>query len=194
MEVFTNNYGSQPIQSSKMPLERFLGRVAILTGSTQGIGLATARRLGQEGCKVIISSRRQENVDKAVKHLTKEGIEACGITANQRIKEDRQKFLKLASEKYGGFDHVFISAGVSPHRGSLLTVTEEQFDRIFDTNLKSNFQFIQECVPYMEKRGGGSIVTNSTAGVYGVTAAVIGKVCKYCIVKLQQMCISKRYR
>ncbi|KAJ8050181.1 Dehydrogenase/reductase SDR family member 4 [Holothuria leucospilota] len=117
------------------------------------IGLATARRLGQEGCKVIVSSRRQENVDKAVKLLTREGIDACGITANQRIKEDRQKFLKFASEKFGGFDHVFISAGVNPHHGSLLTVNVFNYFLTFDTNLKSNFQFIQECVPYMEKRG-----------------------------------------
>ena len=66
---------------------------------TSRIGLATARRLGQAGCKVIISSRRQVNVDEAVQSLTKEGIDAHGITANQRIKEDREKLLNFVSFK-----------------------------------------------------------------------------------------------
>ncbi|XP_071812141.1 dehydrogenase/reductase SDR family member 4-like isoform X2 [Apostichopus japonicus] len=152
-----------------MPIERFLGRVALLTGATQGIGLATARRLAQEGCKVVISSRKQENVDEAIQTLNKEGLQVSGLVGNQRVREDRKKLLEYTCEKYGGIDCVFMSAGVSPHQGSLLTVNEDQFSRAFDTNVKANFQFIQDLLPVFKERGGGSIVANATAGVYGVT-------------------------
>ncbi|PIK38287.1 Dehydrogenase/reductase SDR family member 4 [Apostichopus japonicus] len=104
-----------------MPIERFLGRVALLTGATQGIGLATARRLAQEGCKVVLSSRKQENVDEAIETLNKEGLQVSGLVGNQRVREDRKKLLEYTCEKYGGIDCVFMSAGVSPHQGSLLT-------------------------------------------------------------------------
>ncbi|XP_071812153.1 dehydrogenase/reductase SDR family member 4-like [Apostichopus japonicus] len=150
-----------------MPIDRFVGRVALLTGATQGIGFATARRLAQEGCKVVLSSRKQENVDEAIETLNKEGLQVSGLVGNQRVKEDRKKLVEYTLEKYGGLDCVFMSAGVNPHNGNLITVTEEQFDRCFDTNLKANFNFIQEIVPIMEKRGGGTIVTNSTASAYG---------------------------
>lgn len=58
------------------------------------IGLATAKRLGQEGCKVVVSSRKQKNVNEAVDMLRNNGIEASGISGNQRVKEDRLKLIK----------------------------------------------------------------------------------------------------
>lgn len=158
-----------------MTLARFAGRVAILSGATLGIGLATAKRLGQEGCKVVISSRKQKNVDDAVDYLKDEGIEVLGVVSNQRIKEDRHSLIQQTCAVFGGFDCLFINAGASPHINNLLEITEEQFDRTFDTNLKANFQFIQECVPYFVKRGAGSIVTNATAGVYGAIEVLAGK-------------------
>lgn len=64
------------------------------------MGFATARRLGQEGCKVVVSSRKQANVDEAVKALTEEGIEAAGLSGNQTSQEDRKKLIELVSTIY----------------------------------------------------------------------------------------------
>lgn len=158
-----------------MPLGRFLGKVCILSGATDGIGLATARRLGLEGCKVVVSSRKYENVQNALDVLRDEGIEASGIPCHHGKKEDRKKLIDYTLERYGKFDHVFMNAGVNPHVGSVLTVTEEQFDKTFDMNVKANFQFIQECLPHLAERGGGSIVTNSTGAACDIGICTLGQ-------------------
>ncbi|PIK54705.1 Dehydrogenase/reductase SDR family member 4 [Apostichopus japonicus] len=142
--------------------------------SRGSIGLATARRVGLEGGKVVVSSRREENVKEAVTQLREEGIEASGTTCHQGKYDDRKKLMDFAKDKYGGFDSVFMCAGVNPHIGNILTVTESQFDKAFATNVKENFLFIRECLPHLEERGGGSIVTNGTAAGSDVGMAFIG--------------------
>ncbi|PIK35224.1 putative dehydrogenase/reductase SDR family member 4 [Apostichopus japonicus] len=142
---------------------RFDGKVAICTASSAGIGLAVAERLAQEGAKVVLSSRRKENVEDAVEKLRAKNLEVSGIACHQAKKEDRQRLIDFAINTYGGLDVLFISAGVNPHRGSLLKVTEQQWDKLFDVNVKSTFLMIRECVPHLSARGGGAIVTNSTA-------------------------------
>ncbi|XP_071825190.1 dehydrogenase/reductase SDR family member 4-like [Apostichopus japonicus] len=174
-----------------MSLERFLGKVAIMTGATQGIGLSSALRVGKEGAKVIISSRKQANIDQAVDFLKKEGIEASGIVCHQNKKEDRRRLLEYAVDTYGGFDHVLVNAGANSSVDSLLTVTEEQFQRTFNTNVKSVFQFIQECFPFLKERGGGSIVANSSFSAYDPIMCVadtlrlygISKVCLISVIQ-----------
>ncbi|PIK39721.1 putative dehydrogenase/reductase SDR family member 4-like isoform X7 [Apostichopus japonicus] len=141
---------------------RFDGKVAICTASSAGIGLAVAERLAQEGAKVVLSSRRKENVEDAVEKLRAKNLEVSGIACHQAKKEDRQRLIDFAINTYGGIDVLFISAGVNPHRGSLLKVTEQQWDKLFDVNVKSTFLMIRECVPHLSARGGGAIVTNST--------------------------------
>ncbi|PIK54702.1 hypothetical protein BSL78_08397 [Apostichopus japonicus] len=158
-----------------MPIERFLGKVILMTGATQGIGLEAARRVGLEGGKLVISSRQDTNVKQAVTELRKEGIDVHGMTCHQGEREDRRKLLDFTVRKYGGIDAVFMSAGVSPHHGNILTVTEDLFDKTFDVNVKENFLFIQELVPFLEKRGGGSIVTNSTAVACDYGIGTLGK-------------------
>lgn len=158
-----------------MPLGRFTGKVCILSGATDGIGLATARRLGLEGCKVVVSSRKNENVQKALDVLQNEGIEASGIPCHHGKKENRKRLIDYTLERYGRLDHVFMSAGANPHVGSLLTVTEEQFSKVFDINVKANFQFIQDCVPHLAERGGGSVVTNSTGAACDPGICTIGQ-------------------
>ncbi|XP_071835309.1 dehydrogenase/reductase SDR family member 4-like [Apostichopus japonicus] len=167
-----------------MPLERFAGKVAILTGSTSGIGLASAKRLGLEGCKVIVSSRKEVNVQAAVKTLKDEGIEVAGIASDQAVMADRKKLIKFALDKYGQLDCVFLSAGSSPHNGSLLDVTEKEFHNAFALNVKANFQFIQECLPAFDSKKGGSILTNATAAAYESVQIVTKNILLYCVSKL----------
>lgn len=143
--------------------KRFVGKVAICTASTAGIGYAAAERIAREGAKVVICSRRQEKVDAAVKKLRDQNLDVSGIVCHQAKKEDRQRLIDFTLTTYGGIDLLFASAGVNPFTGTMLTVTEKQWDKLFDVNVKSTFMIIRECVPYMIKRGGGAIVTNSTA-------------------------------
>ncbi|KAJ8037331.1 Dehydrogenase/reductase SDR family member 4 [Holothuria leucospilota] len=146
---------------------RFAGKVAICTASTSGIGYAAAERIAREGAKVVICSRRQEKVDAAVKKLRDQNLEVSGIVCHQAKKEDRQRLIDFTLRTYGGIDLLFASAGVSPFSGYMLLVTEKQWDKLFEVNVKSTFLIIRECVPHMAERGGGAIVSHSTtAGVF----------------------------
>ncbi|KAJ8037337.1 Dehydrogenase/reductase SDR family member 4 [Holothuria leucospilota] len=142
--------------------KRFAGKVAICTASTTGIGFATAERLAREGAKVVVSSRRQENVDAAVKKLRDQNLEVSGTVCHQAKKEDRQSLIDFTLTTYGGIDLLFVSAGVNPHSGYMLNIEETEWEKLFDVNVKSTFLMIRECVPHLIQRGGGAIVTNAT--------------------------------
>ncbi|KAJ8037336.1 Dehydrogenase/reductase SDR family member 4 [Holothuria leucospilota] len=142
--------------------KRFTGKVAICTASTNGIGYATAERLAREGAKVVVSSRRQKNVDDAVKRLRDQNLEVSGIVCHQAKKEDRQRLIDFTLTTYGGIDLLFVSAGVNPHKGHMLGISEKEWDKLFDVNVKSTFLMIRECIPHMIQRGGGAIVSNAT--------------------------------
>ncbi|XP_070564659.1 dehydrogenase/reductase SDR family member 4-like [Ptychodera flava] len=111
--------------------KRFQGKVAIVTASTEGIGLAIAKRLAEDGVHVMISSRTQTKVDAAVDQLRSEGLSVSGIVCHVAKEEHRRKLI----------------------------------EETFEVNLKATFLLVQEIAPYIEKRGGGSIVlVSSLAG------------------------------
>lgn len=94
--------------------KRLENKVCIVTASTEGIGLAIAKRLGLEGGKIIISSRKQSNVDEAVKNLRNNGIEVTGAVCHVANAEDRKKLFDLAMEKYGAIHCLVSNAAVNP--------------------------------------------------------------------------------
>lgn len=145
---------------------RLAGKVAIVTASTDGIGLAIARRLAQDGAKVMVSSRKQKNVDKAVADLRKENLDVDGIVCHVAKAEDRVSLVKTTAEKFGGIDILISNAGTNPSFGPILDTSEEAWDKIFDTNVKAAFFLTKEAVPYIEKRGGGSVVFVSSVAGY----------------------------
>ncbi|XP_078315063.1 dehydrogenase/reductase SDR family member 4-like [Crassostrea virginica] len=148
----------QTIRMSSSSAKRLSGKVAIVTASTDGIGYSIAQRLGQDGAKVMISSRKQKNVDACLQKLKSMGIEASGIVCHVAKKDDRQKMIQKTLDDFGGIDIFVSNAAANPHMGPLLTCPEEAWDKIFDTNVKATFMLCKEIVPHMEKRGGGSIV------------------------------------
>ncbi|KAK3765860.1 hypothetical protein RRG08_026327 [Elysia crispata] len=165
---------------------RLAGKVAIVTASTEGIGYAIARRLGQDGARVMISSRKQHNVDAAVQQLKKENLAVEGMVCHVAKKEDRQKLLEETTTKFGGIDILVSNAAASTHFGSSLSISEEAYDKMFDINVKSTFMLCKETVPEMEKRGSGSLllvasiagfVPFNMIGVYSMTkTALLGMV------------------
>ncbi|XP_055690758.1 dehydrogenase/reductase SDR family member 4-like isoform X1 [Lutzomyia longipalpis] len=152
--------------------KRFVGKVAVLTGSTDGIGLAIARRLGQEGAKVVVSSRNIENVNRAVEELRKENIEVIGVKCHVSNKEERANLLQEAINNFGGIDLIVAAVGVNPFIGYITECPESAFDKIFQVNVKDSFLIAKEVIPHMKKRGGGSILFLSSIAVYKDTPLI----------------------
>ncbi|XP_044774149.1 dehydrogenase/reductase SDR family member 4 isoform X2 [Neomonachus schauinslandi] len=104
-------------------------KVALVTASTDGIGFAIARRLARDGAHVVISSRKQQNVDRAVAALQGEGLSVAGTVCHVGKAEDRKRLVATAVNLHGGIDILVSNAAVSPFFGNLMDVTEEVWDK-----------------------------------------------------------------
>ncbi|XP_068817253.1 dehydrogenase/reductase SDR family member 4 isoform X4 [Capricornis sumatraensis] len=111
------------------PLEN---KVALVTASTDGIGFAIARRLAQDGAHVVVSSRKQQNVDRAVAALQGEGLSVSGTVCHVGKAEDRERLVATAVKLHGGVDILVSNAAVNPFFGSLMDVTEEVWDKLWE--------------------------------------------------------------
>lgn len=140
-------------------------QIALVTGGTSGIGLATARRFIQEGAQVVVSGRRQSQLDAAVETL---GPAATGVLADVSRADDMTRLFAAIREHHGRLDVVFANAG----GGSLAPlgdITEAQFDATFGANVKGVLFTVQGALPLMS-RGGAIVLNASTAGVKGTPA------------------------
>ncbi|XP_075425117.1 dehydrogenase/reductase SDR family member 4-like [Ascaphus truei] len=133
-------------------------QVALVIGSTHGIGLAIARRLAQDGATVLLNSRNQENVDRAVRELTEEGLNVSGTTCHVGKAEDRERLVETALKRYGKINVLICNAAVNPFVGPLLETTKEIWDKVLGVNVTSYFLMAKLVVPHMQKQGGGSII------------------------------------
>jgi len=167
--------------SAAASLRRFENKVAVLTASTEGMGFAIAERLAQEGCKVVISSRKQDNVDKALAKLKSQNLECHGVVCDAGKKEHRQKLLEEANNKYGGIDILVSNAAVNPHIGYAFDISETAWNKIFDVNVKSSFFLIKEALPYLEKRKNSNVLL--MASVAGLKPATFKRLIPYAISK-----------
>lgn len=146
--------------------KRLEGKVCIVTASTEGIGLAIAKRLGAEGGKVVVSSRKQANVDEAVKLLQDQGATVHGVACHVGNAGDRKKLFDETIKCFGGLDILVSNAAVNPEVGQVLDASEQAWDKIFDINVKSSFLLAKEAKPLLVKRGGGAVVFMSSIGGY----------------------------
>ncbi|CAF0761281.1 unnamed protein product [Adineta ricciae] len=149
-----------------MSVRRLVGKVACVTASTDGIGFAIARRLAQEGARVVISSRKQDNVNKAMEAFKKENFDIYGTVCHVSKSEDRKRLLDETIQKYGKLDILVSNAAISPSFGNILDTPESAWDKIFDVNVKAAFFLIKEAIPYLEKQKGSSIVVVSSIAGY----------------------------
>ncbi|XP_030786216.1 dehydrogenase/reductase SDR family member 4 isoform X2 [Rhinopithecus roxellana] len=120
-------------------------KVALVTASTDGIGFAIARRLAQDGAHVVVSSRKQQNVDQAVSTLQGEGLSVTGTVCHVGKAEDRERLVATAVKLHGGIDILVSNAAVNPFFGSLMDITEEVWDKrrlTGDRGLHSSLQSI----------------------------------------------------
>jgi NAD(P)-dependent dehydrogenase (short-subunit alcohol dehydrogenase family) len=138
------------------------GKVAVVTGGNSGIGLATAKRFAAEGASVVITGRRQAELDAAVKEI---GGNTIGVRGDVSNLADLDRLYETVKQKHGRVDVVFANAGGAEF-APLGSITEEHYDKTFDTNVKGVLFTVQKALPLMPD--GGSIILNaSIVGVKG---------------------------
>ena len=144
-------------------MNKFEGKVAIITGGSAGIGLATAKRFVSEGAFVYITGRRQDELDAAVRVI---GKNITGVQGNVSQLEDLDRLYARVEQQHGHFDVLFANAGVEG-MVPLGDITEAYFDRIFSVNVKGLLFSVQKGLPLL--RDGSSVILNSSiAAVKGV--------------------------
>ncbi|XP_073529247.1 dehydrogenase/reductase SDR family member 4-like isoform X1 [Phyllobates terribilis] len=150
------------IKSCNESKKKLQEKVAIVTGSTYGIGFAIARRLAQDGAHVLLCSRKQENVEKAEKQLKDEGLSVYAMQCHVGNKEDRERLVAKALEVYGKIDILVCNAAVNPFVGPIFSTTEDMWTKVFHVNVISTFLMIKLVAPHIQKQGGGSIILCSS--------------------------------
>ena len=144
------------------------GKVAVITGSSRGIGRATAECMAGQGAKVVISSRNLAPCEEVVGAITAAGGEAAAIACNISRKAEVDALVEGALARFGRIDILVCNAAVNPAFGPLGTLTDEAFDKIIGANVKSNLWLANRVIPGMAERGGGAvIIISSIAGLRG---------------------------
>ncbi len=156
------------------------GKVAVVTGSSRGIGRAIAERMAEHGAKVVVSSRKLDACEAVVQSIKSKGGEAAAIACNIGRKEDLQTLVDSSIKHYGDIDVLVCNAAVNPYYGPSINMPDEAYDKVMNSNVRSNFWLCNMVLPQMAARGGGSIIIISsiagllgspTLGVYGLSKA-----------------------
>ncbi|BBP74676.1 KR domain-containing protein [Pseudomonas gingeri NCPPB 3146 = LMG 5327] len=144
---------------------KLAGKIALITGGTTGIGLASAREFAAQGARVFITGRRQAELDAAVDSV---GAKATGIRGDVSKIEDLDRIFAVIKSQVGHLDILFANAG----GGDMLPlgeITEEQFDRIFGTNVRGTLFTVQKALPLL-RDGSSILLTGSTTSVKGTAS------------------------
>jgi len=149
------------------------GQVAVITGSSRGIGRAAAETMAALGAKVVVSSRKAEACEAVVSAIGKSGGEAITIACNISRRAEIETLIKGTLKQWGRIDALVCNAAVNPYFGPLADIPDEAFDKIMNSNVKSNLWLCNLALPIMAERGGGSvIIVSSIGGLQG--SAVLG--------------------
>ena len=173
-------------------MKRFEKKVCFVTGGTLGIGLAIAERFGQEGAKVIICSRREANLKEAMNHLKDYDVD--GHIWDVGDQKARQALIDKVGETYGKIDVLVLNVANSSFWGMQLDITEKDFDKMFNINVKGSFFTIKEAKPWLDKGDHPNILVissvvgaypSSALGVYSMTKAALNNMVKFLAVELR---------
>ena len=146
--------------------EPLADRIAIVTGGSRGIGLAIAKRLAEDGVRIVVAARSGEDAESAAAEIVNRGGEALAVACDVRKIGDVQRLVEQTIAHFGQIDIVVNNAGISPKHAAPEEIDEETWDAILDTNLKGAFFLSIAAAPGMISRGSGVIVNiASIAGV-----------------------------
>lgn len=156
------------------------GKVAIVTGSTRGIGRAIAEELARAGAKVVISSRKIEACDEVTNALRAEGREAISIPCNISKKDQLETLVAETRKAYGQIDVLVCNAALNPYYGPMAGASDEVFTKVMGTNIQSNLWLCNMVCPEMAERKDGAVIIvssigglkgSTTLGLYGISKA-----------------------
>ena len=144
------------------------GKVAVVTGSSRGIGRSIAETMARLGARVVVSSRTEAACRPVVDAIAAEGGEAVAIPCNIARKPEVEALVSGTLARFGRVDILVCNAAVNPVYGPMSELTDEAFDKIMGTNVKSNLWLCNLLIPGMAERGGGAVViVSSIAGLRG---------------------------
>jgi dehydrogenase/reductase SDR family protein 4 len=144
------------------------GKVALITGSTKGIGRAIAEAMARAGAKVVISSRKADKCEEVAHALRGEGLDATPIPCHIGKREDVERLVAETRKCYGQIDSLVCNAATNPYYGPTAGLTDEAFAKVIDTNVRSNIWLCNLALPEMaERRDGTVIIVSSVGGLKG---------------------------
>jgi NAD(P)-dependent dehydrogenase (short-subunit alcohol dehydrogenase family) len=133
------------------------GKVAVVTGGSDGIGRATALKLAEEGAHVAICARRKEPLDGVAADIQKFGVQALAVTADMSKPADIERFMKAVVDRFGRVDILVNNAGTSK-RGAFLELSDEEWSADLELKVFGAIRCSRLAIPHMKKNGGGRIV------------------------------------
>lgn len=156
-------------------MKRLADKVAIVTGASSGIGHATARLFAKEGASVIVSARRQSELDALVETIARDGGSAVAVAGDIGDERLAQRLVATALERFGGLDIAFNNAGIIGPMGPLQDMKSSDWHDVMHTNLNGAFLGAKYQIPALLQRGGGSLLFTSsfvghTVGMPGMSA------------------------
>jgi dehydrogenase/reductase SDR family protein 4 len=163
------------------------GKVALITGASKGIGEAIARMYAACGAKVVINSRKQEELDKVAESINAQGGNCTGIAANAGDIAACKTLVEKTMELHGGIDILVNNAATNPVYGPVVQSEDWAFDKIMNVNVKAPFELSKLVHPIMKQRGGGSVINISSIagvtpdpglGLYSVSKAALNMLTK----------------
>ena len=155
-------------------------KVAVVTGSSRGIGRAIAEVFARAGAKVVVSSRSCEACEPVTEGLKAEGLTAMTLPCHIGRKAELEELVSRTREAWGEIDILVCNAAINPAYGPLSELSDEAFDKIMATNVRSTFQLCNMVLPGMAAAGGGSVILlssiaalrgNGVIGAYGMSKA-----------------------
>ena len=155
------------------------GKIAIVTGSSKGIGRAIAEALARAGAKVVVSSRKGEACEAAATAIREEKHEAIAIPCHIGRREDCVALIEKTRAVWGRVDVLVCNAAVNPYYGPMTGLTDEAFSKVMETNVRSNLWLANLVQPEMaERRDGAIIIVSSIGGLKGTTTLGIYAISK----------------
>ena len=144
------------------------GKVALITGSTRGIGRAIAQQFAERGARVVISSRKADACEAVRSSIEQAGGEAIAVPCNIGDKAQLQALVDTTVKQWGRIDVLVCNAAVNPHFGPLAQISDDAYDKTMNSNVRSNLWLCNMALPVMAKNGGGAlIIVSSIAGLKG---------------------------
>ncbi|MCU1345872.1 MAG: family oxidoreductase, partial [Acidimicrobiia bacterium] len=140
------------------------GKVAVITGSSKGIGRAIAERMAEHGAKVVVSSRRIDACEEVAAGIRDRGGEAIARACHVGQREDLEALVEATMTEWGRIDILVCNAAINPYYGPSIDLPDSVFDQVINVNLKSVFLLCNMVLPQMAERGEGSIICISTLG------------------------------